>query len=72
VVLVPNWAIRIDREAGQTLVNVLRKDSVQEVKVELGLRGRDMSQVLSGLEEGDEIAAGEVESLRSLFAPGGE
>ncbi len=71
VVLVPNWAIRIDREAGQTLVNVLRKDSVQEVKVELGLRGRDVSQVLSGLKEGDEIAAGEVESLRSLFGPGG-
>jgi HlyD family secretion protein len=68
VVLVPNWAIRIDREAGQTLVNVLRENSVQEVPVELGLRGRDVSQVLSGLEEGDEIAAGEVESLRSLFA----
>lgn len=67
VLLVPNWAIRIDRETGNTFVNLWRGDAVQEVEVEIGVRGEDMSQVLSGLKEGDEVIAGQVGGLRTLL-----
>lgn len=68
VLLVPNWAIRIDRDTGHTYVNLWRGEGlVQEVEIELGLRGEDASQVLAGLEPGDEVVAGQVGGLRTLL-----
>lgn len=66
--LVPNWAIRYDRETGQALASVLISPGrVEERPVELGLRGETHSQVLSGLEEGDRVAVSlERESLREF------
>jgi HlyD family secretion protein len=70
VLLVPNWAIRIDRDTGATLVNLVRASTVEEVEIEIGVRGADSSQVLSGLEEGDVVVAGNVTGLRQLLEQG--
>lgn len=56
VLLVPNWAIRFDRRTGQAFVNVRREDgTVEEVEIEVGTRGADSSEVLTGLQEGDTV-----------------
>jgi HlyD family secretion protein len=53
---VPNWAIRIDRGTGDTFVSVMGPDGgLVEIDVELGLRGDAYSEVISGLEEDDEV-----------------
>jgi HlyD family secretion protein len=70
VLLVPNWAIRIDRDTGKTYVNVVVGDTVREVEIQVGSRGEDMSQVLTGLTEGDEVVAGDVAGLRTLLERG--
>jgi HlyD family secretion protein len=57
VLVVPNWAIRLDRESGQAFVNRLRADgTIEEVPIETGLRNDQFSEVLAGLEEGDVVA----------------
>lgn len=54
VLIVPNWAIRLDRESGNAFVNRLRGDgAVEEVVVETGLRNEQVSEIASGLNEGD-------------------
>ena len=70
VLLVPNWALRIARGTGRTSVNLLRGGIVEDVEVEIGVRGEDVSQVLSGLEVGDVVVAGEVGGLRDLLERG--
>jgi HlyD family secretion protein len=70
VLLVPNWAIRIDRDTGRTFVNLVREATVEENEVKIGVRGEDVSQVLSGLQEGDVVVAGDVVGLRSLLESG--
>jgi HlyD family secretion protein len=70
VLLVPNWAIRIDRGTGRTFVNLLRADTVEEVEIEVGVRGRDVSEASLGLENGDVVVAGDVTGLRSLLSGG--
>jgi HlyD family secretion protein len=56
VLIVPNWAIRLDRESGDAFVNRLRADGqVEEVVVETGLRNEQVSELLSGLEAGDVV-----------------
>lgn len=56
VLIVPNWAIRLDRDTGEAFVNRLEADgTVTEVVVETGLRNEQYSQVLSGLEIGDTV-----------------
>lgn len=70
VLLVPNWAVRIDRTDGSTYVNLLRQDKVTEIEIELGVQSEDMSQVLFGLEPGDVVVAGDVEGLQTLLEQG--
>lgn len=56
VLRVPNWAVRIDRRTGDTFVNVLGPDGgLVEIQVQLGLRGDTYSEVVSGLEQGQEV-----------------
>jgi HlyD family secretion protein len=55
VLLVPNWALQVDRERGGTVVTVQRGGAVVEALVELGLRTDTVSEVLSGLEAGDVV-----------------
>jgi multidrug efflux pump subunit AcrA (membrane-fusion protein) len=56
VLLVPNWALRIDRNTGKVYASVRDADGVREVEVEIGVRGTSSSQVVSGLSDGDEVA----------------
>jgi HlyD family secretion protein len=56
VLIVPNWAVRLDRESGAAYVNRLLPDgSVEEVVVEIGLRNEQVSELVSGLEAGDSV-----------------
>jgi HlyD family secretion protein len=69
VLIVPNWAIRLNRETGQAFVNRLAADgTVEEVPVVTGLRNDQFSEVISGLNEGDVVAVtNEREGLGALF-----
>ncbi|MEL7433243.1 MAG: efflux RND transporter periplasmic adaptor subunit [Chloroflexota bacterium] len=57
VLAVPNIYVRRDRNTGETFVNVLRDDNtLEEVAITIGIQGRDTSEVLSGLDDGDLVA----------------
>lgn len=57
VLVVPNLYIRRERQSNRFFVNVLRDDDIlQEVEIQLGIQGRENSEVLSGIEQGDIIA----------------
>jgi HlyD family secretion protein len=69
--IVPNWAIRLDRDTGEAFVNRLAAgDVVEEVVIETGLRNEQFSEVLSGLNPGDVVVVTNEREGFSLF--GGE
>ncbi len=70
VLLVPNWAIRIDRATGKAYVNRLIGSKTSEVEVKMGLRNENDSQVTSGVQEGDVIIVGGVTGLSTLIDQG--
>jgi len=53
--VIPNRFIRIDRNTGRAYVEVKRGDQVEEVEIITGLRNDSESEVLQGLNEGDEL-----------------
>lgn len=56
VLLVPNWAVRFDRRTNEAFVNIRRPDgTIEEIKIEVGVRGETMSEVRQGLKEDDEV-----------------
>ncbi len=56
VLIVPNWAIRLNRETGEAFVNLLQADgTIEEVVVETGLRNEQFSEVLAGLSAGNTV-----------------
>ncbi|HEX9922551.1 MAG TPA: HlyD family efflux transporter periplasmic adaptor subunit [Anaerolineae bacterium] len=58
VLVVPNRAIQIDREADQPTVYVEKMDgqgSPARVEIELGSRNGQVTEVVAGLNEGDEV-----------------
>ncbi len=55
VLVIPNRFIRIDRTTGRAYVNVRRGDRAEEVEIITGLRNDTESEVLQGLNEGDEL-----------------
>lgn len=67
--IVPNWAIRLDRETGNSFVNRQNPDgTVEEVIVVTGLRNEQFSEVISGLNAGDTVVVtNEREGLSSFF-----
>jgi HlyD family secretion protein len=66
VLIVPNVYIRRDRE--RAFVNILRADdTLEEVEIRLGLQGRDSSEVVGGLLEGETIAVNTDSSNFALF-----
>lgn len=67
VVLVPNWAIRRDRDTGEVLVSILRDGQPVEVPVELGLRNESFSEVVEGVEAGDTVAVSTLREQLSFF-----
>ena len=75
-VVVPNLAVSIDRSSGEPVAYVEKIDdqgNPRRVEVELGLRNETVSQVLSGLEDGDRIVirgGSRREQLRQVFQGG--
>ncbi len=55
VLIVPNWTIRIDRGTGKAYVNLRQGDKINEVEIVTGLRNTNESEVVSGVNEGDEL-----------------
>ncbi len=73
VLIVPNWAVRLDRETGQAFVNRLLPDGrVEEIAVETGLRNEQVSQVVAGLNAGDEVVITSERETFSFFGGGGQ
>lgn len=69
-VLVPNWAVRRDRESGKAFVQVQRGEKIEEVEIELGVKSEEFSQVLSGLKPGDVVVVDTQRDRFSFFGPG--
>jgi len=74
VVVLPNRVMRLDRQTGVTYVEKLVNGVPQRVDLKLGLRNEQFSQVLEGVQPGDQLAVrrtdtGEV--LRQQFFGGG-
>jgi HlyD family secretion protein len=68
VLVVPNLYLRLDRQLDQTFVKVLQADgTLVEREVELGIQDEMVSEVLSGLEEGDIVAFDLTSSGFSFF-----
>lgn len=72
-VLVPNWAVRIDRQTGEAFVSVRKPDgAIEEISITIGLRNDMFSEVLDGLETGDEVVVSEEREGLSLFGNEGQ
>lgn len=74
VILVPNRYITLDRDTGKAYVSKLVNNQPALQEIELGLRNERQSQVLSGLNEGDQLALitqTGVEQLRGALFGGG-
>jgi multidrug efflux pump subunit AcrA (membrane-fusion protein) len=56
VLLVPNWAIISDREAGTYYVNRVDDQALTQVEVTIGLRDARYTEITSGLEQGDQVS----------------
>jgi len=72
VLVVQNRALSLDRESGQVIAEKLVLGVPQEVAVTTGFRAEQVSQVLSGLDEGDTVIIRIVSSrerLRGAFGP---
>lgn len=66
ILLVPNLAISIDPESGQTYVERKTTTGVERVEIETGLTTALLSEVVSGLEAGDQVAVSSL-SYREQF-----
>lgn len=74
VVLLPNRVMRLDKQTGGTYVEKIIDGVPQRVDVKVGLRNEQSSQVLAGVQEGDQLAVRRTDSgevLRQQFFGGG-
>jgi HlyD family secretion protein len=68
VLIVPNWAVRLDRESGNAFVLKKMSDGMtEEVVVETGLRNEQFSELLSGLQAGDVVVVTTEREAFSFF-----
>lgn len=73
VLIVPNWAVRLNRETGQAFVNLQQPDGqIAEVAIETGLRNDQFSEVQSGLSAGDVVVVTSEREAFSFFGGGEE
>lgn len=71
VLIAPNWAVRLNRETGEALVNVRGANgSITEVPVLIGLRNESFSEVVSGLNAGDVVVVTNEREGFSIFGGG--
>lgn len=66
VLLVPNRAIWIDSDSGRAFVEKMVDDHIVHVTIQQGLTNDQFSEVLEGLEEGDQLVV-RSESMRDRF-----
>ncbi len=71
VLLVPNVAITADRQSGQFFVNLIEGETISEVEITIGLRDNNNTQVLSGVNEGDNLVIDYQVPIREGGPPGG-
>jgi multidrug efflux pump subunit AcrA (membrane-fusion protein) len=72
VLLVPNEAINVDRQAGTYSVNLVLGETVQQVEVMVGMHDDRHSQIISGLNPGDELLVDNaIPTLFDDVEPGG-
>jgi HlyD family secretion protein len=69
VLLIPNWAVRIDQAAAQAYTYRLVDGAPVRTPLEVGRRNDTYSEVLSGLSDGDRIAL--ITEQRGLLGPQG-
>ncbi|MFN2161224.1 MAG: hypothetical protein ACK2UN_04045, partial [Candidatus Promineifilaceae bacterium] len=74
--LVPNAAVTADRQAGTYSVNLVVGDQdgrplVEEREVEIGLKDKNFTEILSGLSAGDIVQIGELSAPVIDFGRGG-
>ncbi|NPV09544.1 MAG: efflux RND transporter periplasmic adaptor subunit [Anaerolineae bacterium] len=73
--VVPNRAVRLDRETGITYVEKLVNGDPVRAEVILGVQELGMTEVLAGLEEGEVVilpSSSSLEELRRTFIPTGD
>lgn len=68
VLVLPNRAIQFDRRTEKTYVDKIVGTNLVRTEIQLGIQGDQASQVLSGLQEGDQVAIRSVSSLQQLRA----
>lgn len=68
VLVISNRAIQFDRLTNKTFVDKVVGTNLIRTEVQLGVQGDQASQVLSGLQEGDQVAIRSVSSLQQLRA----
>jgi HlyD family secretion protein len=64
--IIPNRAINVDRQTGRTYVEKLVNQAPVETDVEVGIRGDQVTEILAGLTDGDEVIIRGVSSLERL------
>jgi multidrug efflux pump subunit AcrA (membrane-fusion protein) len=71
VLLVPNEAISVDRQTNTYTVNRMAADGTTErVEVNIGLRDGRFTEVVSGVDEGDELMVGQLINRPNFGPPG--
>jgi len=72
VLILPNRLIRLDRSEGKAYVDRLEGGVPVRVEITLGMRNEQQSEILAGLNEGDEVVlvqVGSLDQLRQTFGP---
>ena len=72
--VVPNRAIQVERQTGRTYVEKVVNQTPVETDVEVGIRGDQVTEIVSGLTDGDVViirGASSLERLQAVFASGG-
>jgi len=69
VLLVLNRAIIADRKAGKYYVNQMQDEETTQVEVRIGLRDSAHTEIIDGLNEGDELVIGEDRELDLMSGP---
>jgi HlyD family secretion protein len=58
VLLLPSRAISVDRDTGSFYVERLKDHEIERVEIEIGIQDATYTEVLRGLEEGDQLVIG--------------
>ena len=72
VLVIPNWAVKLDRETGAaTVLRLTEENEVEELAIETGLRNEQFIEVRAGLGEGDQVVITSERETFSFFGGGG-